>query len=141
MRVYLDTNVLMDVLISGRPSSDASSKLLELNQPKEFSVFRFSISSLSIADLVYSARKHFSKEYLLSKVDQMRHTLRVLPFSEYNIYDALKSDCPDFEDALQISIAEGDADVIVTNNVKHFKGYTAMEVVTPQEFLDHISAD
>ena len=141
MRVFLDTNVIMDTLISGRPSSEASSRLVSLNQPPEQSEFRFSISALSVADMVYSSRKLLSKEHLLSEVDLIRNMCRVLPLSEWNIYDALKSTCPDFEDALQISIAESDADVIVTNNVKHFKGYTALEVVTPQEFLDRVSAD
>ena len=104
-------------------------------------MYRFSISALSVADMVYSSRKLLSKEFLLSEVDHLRNMYRVLPLSEWNIYDALKSDCPDFEDALQISIAEGEADVIVTNNVKHFKGHTALEVVTPQDFLDRVSAD
>ena len=141
MRVFLDTNVIMDTLISGRPSSEASSRLVGLNQPPEQSEFRFSVSALSIADLVYSSRKLLSKEFLRSEVEHIRNMYRVLPLSEWNIYDAMKSDCPDFEDALQISIAEGDADVIVTNNTRHFKGHTALEVVTPQEFLDRVSAD
>ena len=141
MRVFLDTNVLMDTIIHSRPSSEVSSRIVGLKQPVELSEFRFCVSSLSIADLVYCSRKQLSKEYLLAKVEQIRHSYRVLHFSEYNIYDALKSDCPYFEDAIQISIAESDADVIITNDVRHFKGYTALEVVTPQEFLERISAD
>lgn len=135
MRVFFDTNVIIDTLIEGRPSSEASILIADLTKLNQY---RISISTLSIADTVYSCRKHFGWRELLAHIDELRHRWRVLSLNEYNIYDALKSDCPDFEDAMQISIAEGDCDVIVTNNVKHFKGYTALEVCTPQEFLDRI---
>ncbi|MBO4475424.1 MAG: PIN domain-containing protein [Bacteroidales bacterium] len=138
MRVFLDTNVILDTLITGRPNSEVSTRLVGKVKSDEI---RFSISSLSIADAAYSCRKEYSREGLINSIDIIRRKWRVLPFAEYNIYDAINSDCPDFEDAIQISIAEGDADVIVTNNVRHFKGYTALEVVTPQEFLDRVSAD
>ena len=136
MRVFLDTNILMDTLIIGRPSHETSLKVID--QPASGEI-RFSISVLSIADLVYSCRKHFTHEYLLSKVVFFQKRWRILELSAFNIYEAVKSDCPDFEDALQISIAESDCDVIVTNNTKDFKGYTTLEVLTPQEFLDKIS--
>ena len=138
MRVFLDTNVILDTLITGRPSSETSSKLVDRT---DMDAIRFSVSALSLADAAYTCRKFFSREAILDSIEIIRHRWRVLHFSEYNIYDALKSDCPDFEDAIQISIAESDADVIVTNDVRHFKGYTALEVVTPQEFLERISAD
>ena len=135
MRVFLDTNIILDILIVGRPYSEVSTKLVGQAKSDEI---RFSISSLSLADAAYTCRKKFSREDLKRSIDVIRKKWRVLPFSEYNIYDALKSGCPDFEDAIQISSAESDADVIVTNNVKHFKDYTALTVVTPQEFLDRV---
>ena len=138
MRVFLDTNVILDTMITGRPSSRASSQIAALTKSDDL---RFSISALSLADLAYTCRKVFSKEDIRRSIDLIRKRWRVLHFSEYNIYDALNSSCPDFEDAIQISIAEGDADVIVTNDIKHFKGHTVLNIFTPQEFLDHISAD
>lgn len=137
MRVFLDTNILMDTLIIGRPLHETSLKVVD--QPADGEI-RFSISALSIADIVYSCRKHFTHDYLISKVEYFQRHWRILELSAFSIYEAVSSDCPDFEDALQISIAESDCDVIVTNNVKDFKGYTALEVLTPQEFLSKISA-
>ena len=56
-------------------------------------------------------------------------------------YDALRSDNPDFEDALQISCADyGNCDVIVTRDTKHFDAYTDIPVYTPKEFLDKLQA-
>ena len=136
MRVFLDTNVIMDTLIPGRPSSDISSLIVSSDLSDQISI---SISALSIADIVYSCRKYYPKEDILSRIDFFQRNWRILELSAFSIYHALNSKCPDFEDALQIDMAEGDCDVIVTNNVKHFRGYTALEVVTPQEFLEKIS--
>ena len=138
MRVFLDTNVIMDTILSWRPSSEASSKIVNRAFINEF---RISVSALSLADVVYSCRKHCARENILSRIDYFQKQWRILELSSFNVYEALHSNCPDFEDALQISIAESDCDVIVTNNIKDFKGYTALEVCTPQEFLDRISAD
>jgi hypothetical protein len=52
-----------------------------------------------------------------------------------DIADAMESDCPDFEDAMQNAAAETECDVIVTGNKKHFEPYTALPVFTPAEFL------
>ena len=136
MRVFLDTNVIMDTLIPGRPSSDISSLIVSSDLSDQISI---SISALSVTDIVYACRKHFTKADILSRVDFFQRKWRILDLSAFSIYRALNSKCPDFEDALQIDMAEGDCDVIVTNNVKHFRGYTALEVVTPQEFLEKIS--
>ena len=135
MRIFLDTNVIMDTLIEGRPSSEASAKIAELAKGNDF---RVSVSALSLADAAYSIRRFYNKGIIKDTMDSLRRRWRVLSLNEYNIYDAINSECPDFEDAIQISIAEGDCDVIVTNNTGHFKDYTALEVVTPQEFLDKV---
>lgn len=55
-------------------------------------------------------------------------------------YNALKSDCPDFEDALQIYCADdGNCDVIVTRDKKHFDAYTDIPVYTPKEFIKKLT--
>ena len=136
MRVFLDTNVILDTIVPGRPCEVASKTVVNLGTTTPI---RFSVSALSIANVAYTARKMYSKNGIRKMVDNLRYTWRVLELSDFQIYSALKSDCPDFEDAMQIACAEDDSDVIVTNNVKHFNGYTALEVLTPQEFLDKIS--
>ena len=137
MRVFLDTNVILDALIPGRQHEEFSKRIVNIGN---IDPFRFSISALSLANIAYIMRKMNTLNEVKQSINVMRNTWRVLSLDEYNIHDALRSDCPDFEDALQISIAEEDCDVIVTNNTKHFKGYTALEVCTPEEFLANISA-
>lgn len=88
MRVFLDTNVLLDTLLPGRSLREVSNTILTLGN---IDPLRFCVSTLTLANLAYSARKMYSKQ-------EVRELL---------------------------------------NN---FKGYTALEVLTPQEFLSKISA-
>lgn len=136
MRVFLDTNVFLDTIIPGRPCEEISKCIVNLGNVDPL---RFCVSTLSLANIAYSARKMLSKSEIRVMMDSFLKRWKILELSAFNIYEAVKSDCPDFEDALQISIAESDCDVIVTNNTKDFKGYTTLEVLTPQEFLDKIS--
>ena len=137
MRVFLDTNVILDTIVPGRQSEEQSRRVINIGNVDPF---RFSVSALSLANIAYILRKMNTQDEVKRMINSMRNTWRVLKLDEYSIHDALRSDCPDFEDALQISIAEGDCDVIVTNNTKHCKGHTALEVCTPGEFLANISA-
>lgn len=137
MRVFLDTNVLLDTLLPGRSLREVSNTILTLGN---IDPLRFCVSTLTLANLAYSARKMYSKQEVRELLNNFIHRWRILELSAFNFYEAVSSRSPDFEDALQISIAESDCDVIVTNNVKDFKGYTALEVLTPQEFLSKISA-
>ena len=137
MRVFLDTNVVLDTIVPGRQYEEFSKRVINIGNVDPL---RFSISALSLANIAYIMRKQNTLNEVKQSIDAMCNAWRVLGMNEFNIYEALRSDCPDFEDALQISIAEGDCDVLVTNNTKHFKGYTALEVCTPEEFLSNISA-
>ncbi len=137
MRVFLDTNVLLDTLLPGRSLREVSNTILTLGN---IDPLRFCVSTLTLANLAYSAQKMYSKQEVRELLNNFIHRWRILALSAFNFYEAVSSKSPDFEDALQISIAESDCDVIVTNNVKDFKGYTALEVLTPQEFLSKISA-
>ena len=56
------------------------------------------------------------------------------------ILRALKSDCPDFEDALQIACAESNTvNILVTNNKKDFERFTDLPVYTSKEFVMRIT--
>ena len=60
----------------------------------------------------------------------------ILPDSDMDVYSGIRSDNPDFEDAMQLCCADaGRVDAIITNNKKHFAPYTDIPVYTPDEFL------
>ena len=136
MKVFLDTNVFLDTLLPKREFKNESFEILGLHKLKDF---RLHISSLSIANIVFCARKYVPKNELFEVVDNIRYNFKVLPLGAADIDSAIESGCPDFEDAMQIAMAEMESDVIVTGNKKHFAPYTDIPVFTPDEFLAKIT--
>ena len=138
MKVFLDTNVIMDVLTEGRPMHEASDFIMRLKIADGVKLYT---STLSIADAAYLTRKNYTLKEWKSIARDMLDRCKILALGDFDIYLACKSDCPDFEDAMQISIAETECDIIVTNNVGHFEPYTCLPVMTPADFLARLSED
>ena len=138
MRVFLDTNVIMDALVESRQMHDYSSSIMKLGRKDEMKLYT---SSLAIADVAYLTQKNYTLAEWKKIARGMLDRCKVLALGDFDIYLAAKSACPDFEDAMQISIAETECDIIITNNVQHFEGFTCLPVMTPSDFIDRITAE
>lgn len=137
-KVFLDTDIFLDVFFPDRRFSVASSEILSVAGQEQF---RCCVSSLSIADIAYVLGKNRGKEYAFGVLRDVFRNLRVLPVNDMCVYHALRSACPDFEDAMQIACADyGGCDCIVTANARLFRDYAPMPVFTPEEFLAGIRA-
>lgn len=138
MKVFVDTNILLDTCLPDRPGETLSRRVMAFEDNNFTRVY---FSSLSVANVAYFLKKHVGKEQAENVISQLFRNHYVLPMGDMCVYEALRSDSPDFEDAMQIACADyGNCDCIVTNNVRHFRGYAPMPVFTPQEFLDGIRA-
>lgn len=134
-KIFLDTNVILDLYIPGREGKAAARALLDLKESAGDDI-RLYISFLSVADIAYVLRKHFGKERLKELIRELLHFCDVLPMSDSSIYDALESPCPDFEDALQISCAEmKECDFLLSSNLRHFQGNTWITVLSAEQFI------
>lgn len=138
-KVFLDTNVILDLFIPNREGAEAARCLLDLREafPEDL---RIHFSFLSVANMAYVLRKAFPREQVATHIRNLLQLCQVVGMSDMFLYDALNSDCPDFEDALQIACAEADnCDFILTSNIRHFKEYTQIPVYTPAEFLQKLT--
>ena len=134
--VFVDTNVFMDDL-TGRSGSDSAKQLFELGVSGKL---RICLSSLSVANIAYLVRKELSRERMMEVFRLYLRYFVIQELGDMDVLHATKSDCPDFEDALQISCAQIPSCVaIVTNNKKHFEPYTDMPVLTPDELLEKLT--
>ena len=134
-KIFLDTNVILDLIIPGREGKDTARSILDLQAASEDSV-RLYLSVLSVANIAYVLRKHCEKKQTQELIRDLFHSCCILGMPDMSVYDALRSKCPDFEDALQISCAEGaDCDFLLTSNTQHFLGYTWLTVLSPAQFL------
>ena len=131
-KLFIDTNVVLDTILPGRPFADSSEAVLMMGGDD----CRLYLSSMSVATLYYVAQKIVGKDEAKAVVSEWFRKNYVLPVSDMCVHEALRSDCPDFEDAMQIACADyGDCDCIITNNVKDFRSYAPLPVFSPEEFL------
>lgn len=137
-KLFLDTNVILDLYIPGREGKEAARTLLDLRDASEDNI-RLYLSFLSVANIAYVLRKHYDKARMKEIIRELFHFCDVLSMSDISILDALDSPCPDFEDSLQLSCAEmKECDFLLTSNLRHFQGNTWMTVLTPTQFLEKL---
>lgn len=135
--IFIDTNVILDDILV-REGTESAKRILQLGVEK---VIRLCLSAVSTINIAYITRKSVSRERLYEIFDMYLRYFVILPDTDMDIYDSIRSDNPDFEDAMQLRCARsGQVDAIVTNNTKRFVPYTDIPVFTPDEFLAKISA-
>lgn len=133
-KIFLDTNIIID-FVQKREGEVYVRQILDYANSGEWR--RLYVSYLSMANMAFILRKSglsFVKE---TERDTMKWC-NVLPSGDMQIMSAMKSGSPDFEDALQIACAEEkDCDLIITRNPDHFRDYTEIPVLSPEEFVRH----
>jgi predicted nucleic acid-binding protein len=130
--VFVDTNIIIDLLAKREPFYKDAQDLFTLSDKKEIQLY---ISSLSFANAYYSIVKHHkdidAKKYLA----KFKVLVKILPLEDKVVELALASDFNDFEDGLQYFIAmEYESDIIITRNKKDFKN-SKIPVMTAGEYI------
>ena len=132
MRVFLDTNVILD-LIQRRVGYDDAALIMQKSENGEYSLFT---SSLSMVNIVYILRKYYRGESLYHLLEELGDIIGVITVSSEAYHKALQSRALDFEDAIQLfSAIESDMDCIVTRNAQDFI-FDKLPIYTPFDFLN-----
>ena len=133
MTVFLDSNIILDILLKNQDFYQESQQLLNLaDNPK----VDFFISASSITDIFYIVKKKLNdaektKDYLKLLLE----LVSVAGIDETCIKNALNSSWKDFEDAVQHEASiQIQADFLITRNTKDFQTQF-VEIITPAEFL------
>lgn len=130
-KVFLDTNVVIDLLDKRDPFYNAAVSIFTLAYEKKLTLY---VSPMTYATASYLLRKH-GQEQMKLLLNNFRQLSRVTLADEKVVDDALSSAFTDYEDALQYySALSKKVDVIITRNVRDFK-HARIPVLTPDEFL------
>jgi predicted nucleic acid-binding protein len=131
-RIFIDSDVLLDVFAKRNPFYEYSAKLLTHVEKKMISGYT---SPLVFANIHHILRKLKSKAYALQTLRKLRMLVGVLSVDERHIDQALSSAFTDFEDAIQYHSAKSSQmDFIITRNKKDYK-HSDITVCTPEEYL------
>jgi predicted nucleic acid-binding protein len=136
MKVLIDTNVVIDILLKRLPYYEDAILISIL---LEKGILEGYISASSITDIYYIINKEFKdKEKSLEKIKDLLDIVYIASVNEFNIYEAIDSDWDDFEDSLQYVVGkEIDVDYIVTRNVKDYET-SLIKIIEPHMLLDII---
>lgn len=133
MKVLLDTNIILDVILQREPFFKPAVEILRLSDSGKIEAY---ITSNSITDIFYILRKFFDK--IEDRCKAVRYILQIVDVASVtksDIFKSLDQDFTDFEDALQTQCAKKiKAEFIITRNVKDFRDGT-VDVITPDEFV------
>lgn len=136
MRLFLDTNIMIDLLCKREPHYDAAAKLMVLN---EKGIIQIIVSSLSFVTCNYVMSKTVEKNAVSELLKKFRVLCDVAEVDEINIDKSLFSKFADFEDAVHYFAAlKANADCIITRNSRDFV-LSEIAICTPQEFLSSIN--
>lgn len=133
-KIFLDTNIVIDLLDKREPFYHAAVTLFTLAYHKKITLY---ISALTYATASYLLRKH-GKEGRKLLLNNLRQLSEVTTIGEKEIDNALTSEFDDYEDALQYDSAlNHNVEAIVTRNEKDFR-YASIPVLSPDKFLSSL---
>ena len=134
MKVFLDTNIVIDLLDKREPFYIDAVKLFTLAYQKKITLF---VSPMTYATASFLLRKH-AKEGMRKLLNNFRQLSQITTADERVVDAALASSFDDYEDALQYySALTRNVDVIVTRNKKDFTS-ASIPVLSPAELLKQL---
>ena len=133
-KLFIDTNIIIDLLSRREPFYDDSADLFSLADKK---IIELSISSLTIANTSYILLRQTDTKKTKEILRKLRLIVNILPLDDKIIGVALNDDSfNDFEDGLQYFTAiENNQDIVITRNLKDFK-VSKLPVMTARQFLE-----
>ncbi|MEQ1663228.1 MAG: PIN domain-containing protein [Thiobacillus sp.] len=132
MKLFLDVNVVLDVLARREPwFADSASVLAHIEQGGASG----HIAAHTVTTLHYLLARHLGQQKTAAVLVDLMTLLHVEPVDHATLQQALSLGWRDFEDAVQAVVAtQCQADYLVTRNPRDFK-QAPVAVLAPAEFL------
>ena len=133
MRLMIDTNIILDVLLEREPFFTQSKQILTMCENKQILGF---ISASTATDIFYLVRKALqSTEEAYRALGHILDIVKVLTVTNEDVNAAFLVKAKDFEDCLLATCAKSNkCDGIVTRNKKDFMSF-GIELFSPKEIL------
>ena len=130
-KVFLDTNIIVDLIADRKPFSKYSIELFKKAEEKKIKLFT---SSHSIATTHYLLKKYLEEKILRDVLYNLLDYVTVIAVDTDVLKKGLRSKHKDFEDSIQILCASTieKIDCIVTRNTKDFRDSEIL-VLAPEE--------
>ncbi len=131
-RLFIDTNVVLDLILQREPHYKSSAQLFELAHKKEVTLV---VSSLSIVNAHYVLKKFAKENTVRAALLSLSTACKIAPIDHSTINQALGSALKDFEDGVQYACAlEEKCEAIITGDKKDFQA-AKLPTFSAQQFI------
>ena len=131
MKIFLDTNILLDLLLDRKNSYEASIILNSI----DLGLFEGYISDITLVNVDYIAEKQKKEDEIKEFLILLLETMEICTPDTNLIYKALNLENKDFEDNIQYLLAKKcRCDCLITND-KNFK-FDDVEIMDSKSFID-----
>ena len=135
--VFIDTNILMDILFKRMPYRIHALELFTLQDKKIITTYTSTNSILSVA---YYLKKNYPNNVVKEILLKIMDSIQIIEINKTMLVSGLKSLTEDYEDAVQIHCALSNKKIthVITRNKKDFKN-CPLHVFTAQQFVDEFT--
>ena len=144
VKIFLDTNVLLDVLEGDRPSTAYSNLVFQAIRDR---LLEGVLTTQSVVDASYIASKRKDSDFnaFCKYTLQLMHYMNIESLDAFDLKDALLHPTEDFEDDVQYSRAVDSAcDIFVTSDRRFRRrspDHSGMLVYTPEELVQKMKTE
>ena len=136
MKVLIDTNIALDVILEREPFVESATEIFELVETGKLQGY---IAATTITNICYIVRKLKSREFALQAITRLLQGFNFCEVNHSVIQQALSLNLNDFEDGVQLACAVlNNLDAITTRNEDDFEG-VELTVLSPIDLLAHIA--
>ncbi len=137
-KIFLDSDVLLDLLLDREPFMDDIAEIIEVSILTEV---KLCVSPISITNLYYIIGKLETQRKADTHTKKILKIVNVENVGQTIINRAANSKFKDFEDGVQNYCAEESGhEIIITRNTKDYKE-SQLSILTPTEYLAKIKSE
>lgn len=135
-KIYIDTNVMLDLLGEREEFYLDAAKIASLADQKKIMLIS---SPISYATVNYFLSKFENSNVAREKLRKFKLVSEVCTINESIVEKSLNSNFSDFEDALHyFNAIESKCEIIITRNPKDFKN-ASLPIMSPKEFISSLN--
>ena len=136
MKVLIDTNVILDVLLKRTPFDVDAYNILKLAEEKKINAY---LAAFSITDIYYFINKNLSHNDSIKTLEALLSIVEVVSITKHDIKRAMNfKEFRGLEDALQMQcLKKLKGDLIITRDEKFQK--ITNKAISPKDFLSNES--
>ena len=136
MKIFFDTNILLDVLLKREKLFEGSAKVWSLSNVKKIHGY---ISAISVNNLYYIINKLKDRRTAEQFVEQILTDFHIISLTEVVLKNAHRNSSVDFKDMIQYySAINAKCSFLLTRNISDFPK-SNLKIITPEKFIEQFT--